>query len=145
LNAETLRLWKVLEVSQLNGNGVDFSILGVLDPSETESPTCLGSVPFLHSDTHRRTISGNRPQTAMPINFFKNGSPDFRLPLILRRKFASYCVVGSQLPTVACLIHAEARCVQMFCCSFATFLVLCWTTETATGDWPNHRVSGSGI
>lgn len=30
-------LSKVLEVSQLNGNGVDCSILGVLDPSETVS------------------------------------------------------------------------------------------------------------
>jgi len=59
-------------------------------------------------------------------------------------KFASYRIVGSQLPTVACLIHAEACCVQMFCCRLATFLAFCWTTETATGDWPNYRVSGGG-
>jgi hypothetical protein len=76
---------------------------------------------------------------------YKNGSLDFRLTLILKRKLSSYRVVGSQLPIVACLIHIEPRCVQMFYCSFATFLVLCWTTETAAGDWPNQRVSGGGI
>jgi hypothetical protein len=40
---------------------------------------------------------------------YKNGSHNFRLTLILRQKFANYCVFGLQLSTVACLIHAEAR------------------------------------
>jgi hypothetical protein len=67
----------------------------------------------------------NSAELEAPELNYKNGSPHFRLTPILRRKFASYRVVGSQLPTVACLIHAEARCVQMCYCSFATFLVLC--------------------
>jgi hypothetical protein len=102
-------------------------------------------MPFVEgSEQPEEDFRANSAELEAPGLNYKNGSPDFRLTLILRRKFASYRVVGSQLPTVACLIHAEARCVQMFCCSFATFLVLCWTTKTATGDWPNHRVSGGG-
>jgi hypothetical protein len=91
----------------------------------------------------RRGFQAKSAELEAPELNYKNGSPHFRLTLILRRKFTSYRVVGLQLPTVACLIHAEAPCVQMFCFSFAT-LVLCWTTEAATGDWPNHRGSGGG-
>jgi len=75
----------------------------------------------------------------------KNDSLDFRLILIVRRTFASYRIARSQFPTMACLIHAEACCVWMSCCNLATFLVLCWTTDPATGDWPSHRVSARGI
>jgi len=102
-------------------------------------------MPFVEgSEQPEEDFRANSAELAAPGLNYKNGSLDFRLTLILRQKLASYHVVVSQLPTVACLIHAEARCVQMFCCSFATFLGLCWTTETATGDWPNHRVSGGG-
>jgi hypothetical protein len=65
--------------------------------------------------------------------------------------FATYRVVGSQLPTVACLIHAEARCVQMFCCSFATFwffvghpgllLVIGPTTVSRVVEHKQHNIS----
>jgi hypothetical protein len=76
---------------------------------------------------------------------YKNNSLDFRLNLIVRRTFASYRIARSQFPTVAYLIHAEACYVWMSCYNLVTFLVLCWTIDPATGDWPSHRVSARGI
>jgi hypothetical protein len=71
-------------------------------------------MPFVEgSEQPEEDIRANSAELEAPGLNYKNGSPDFKLTLILRRKFASYRVVGSQLLTVACLIHAEARCVQM--------------------------------
>ena len=82
-------------------------------------------MPFVEgSEQPEEDFRANSAGLEAPGLNYTNGTPDLRLTLILGRIFASYRVVGSQLPTVACLIYIEARCVQMFCCSFVTFLVL---------------------
>ena len=68
---------------------LDCSILGVLDPSETESPRV--SVLFHYSDTqHRRTISVAVHSTAVPINFFS-------FPSEIRNKIYEEALVLSEL------------------------------------------------
>jgi hypothetical protein len=97
-------------------------------------------MPFVEgSEQPEEDFKTNSGRLEAPGLNYNNGSPDLRLTLIRKPIFASYRVVGSQLPTVAGFIRTEGRCVQTCCCSFATFMVFCWTTETGTSDWPNHR------
>lgn len=71
-------------------------------------------MPFVEgSEQPEEDFKANSGGLEAPGLNYNNGSPDLRLTLIRRRIFASYRVVGSQLPTVACFIRTEGRCVQM--------------------------------
>jgi len=47
------------------------------------------------SEQPEEDFRANSAELEAPELNYKNGSPDFRLTLIPRRKFASYCIVGS--------------------------------------------------
>jgi hypothetical protein len=53
-------------------------------------------MPFMEgSEQPKEDFTANSVELEAPRLNYKNGSPDFRLILILRRKFASYRVIGS--------------------------------------------------